>query len=141
MIDRKRDTPPVPELSKADEHILAVLRERYGIEAIQQALPAAQKTKRSSGRPPNQYKDFEDAHLADWIDDRIAENRSVKQARIDAYEMQFGGDEMQFGGDADDEDAEKKRGKPPKVTSFLDRVKKKHLRGRALLRRWRGGGQ
>ena len=88
---------PVPELSKADEHVLAVLRDRYGIEAIQRALPTAHKRKRGGdGRPPNPFKDFEDAHLADWMDDYIAQKRaagipvSVKEARIAAYEMQFG---------------------------------------------------
>ena len=41
--------------------------------------------------------------------------------------------------DAEAEEAgEKRRRKTPKVNSFLDRVKKKHLRGRELLRKWRG---
>ena len=93
--DQTPQAPSVRELSKADQHKLAKLVEKYGIDTIVATAPIVQK--RNRGRPRRGVFPFYEAiHFADWIEEQAEKHRKagckapVRQARIDAFQMAHG---------------------------------------------------
>lgn len=113
--------PTTPVLSPKDEHQLAKLVERYGTNAIISAAPHAKLRKR--GRPQlGMQPVYEKADSSSWIDQRAAEHKRsgkkapIKKARCDYFEMETGNDR-------------------PTDTEIAT-IKKKHLEGRKIRKRW-----
>ncbi len=117
--------PPkqLPEITITDQLLLAKLVAKYGLDAVERALPKRKRGRPSRGALPI----YEKMHLAEWIDDCAEEYREagykapLRQARIDAYHMETGSEQ-----------------EPSEVQ--IATIKDKHLEGRKAWQDYRAAG-
>lgn len=109
---------PIRPLTPSDTRDLARLVRKCGRNLIVETAKSIPEPR--EGRPPRgDLPVFERIHLADWIDEVAMEYQeagSVKpyrQAELEVYEMQFGGD-----------------GNRPDLQTFLTTLKRKRIQGR-----------
>jgi hypothetical protein len=113
---------PIRPLTPSDTRELARLVRKYGRTLVVETAMSIPEPR--EGRPPRgDLPVFERIHLADWIEEvakeyqKAGSSKPYRQAELEVYEIQFGGD-----------------GKRPDLQTFLTTLKRKRIQGRKELR-------